>query len=119
MARTIEHDYKAKNNKNTAFRHSIVASIPACHAGDQGSIPCVGTFAPVPRIPFFISHGSIRYTVRKRHPVVQQSNACCRYVVKDREQGVGAKLVNTENLNPKAVIPDVGRFVFVTSQSIF
>ena len=24
------------------FRHSIVASIPACHAGDQGSIPCVG-----------------------------------------------------------------------------
>jgi hypothetical protein len=25
-----------------AVRHSIVASIPACHAGDQGSIPCVG-----------------------------------------------------------------------------
>ena len=24
------------------IRHSIVASIPACHAGDQGSIPCVG-----------------------------------------------------------------------------
>ena len=24
------------------FRHSIVASIPACHAGDQGSIPCDG-----------------------------------------------------------------------------
>jgi hypothetical protein len=28
------------------IRHSIVASIPACHAGDQGSIPCVG-------IPFY------------------------------------------------------------------
>ena len=27
---------------NTKFRHSIVASIPACHAGDQGSIPCDG-----------------------------------------------------------------------------
>ena len=28
-------------------RHSIVASIPACHAGDQGSIPCDGvTFVP-------------------------------------------------------------------------
>jgi hypothetical protein len=26
------------------IRHSIVASIPACHAGDQGSIPCVGAF---------------------------------------------------------------------------
>jgi hypothetical protein len=24
------------------FRHSIVASIPACHAGDRGSIPRVG-----------------------------------------------------------------------------
>ncbi len=24
------------------FRDSIVASIPACHAGDQGSIPCRG-----------------------------------------------------------------------------
>jgi hypothetical protein len=24
------------------IRHSIVASIPACHAGDQGSIPCDG-----------------------------------------------------------------------------
>ncbi|EJK64505.1 hypothetical protein THAOC_14749, partial [Thalassiosira oceanica] len=23
-------------------RDSIVASIPACHAGDQGSIPCHG-----------------------------------------------------------------------------
>ena len=26
------------------FRHSIVASIPACHAGDRGSIPRVGDF---------------------------------------------------------------------------
>ena len=26
----------------TSFRHSIVASIPACHAGDRGSIPRVG-----------------------------------------------------------------------------
>jgi hypothetical protein len=25
-----------------SIRHSIVASIPACHAGDQGSIPCDG-----------------------------------------------------------------------------
>ncbi|KAL7447816.1 hypothetical protein ACHAWC_000128 [Mediolabrus comicus] len=24
------------------IRDSIVASIPACHAGDQGSIPCRG-----------------------------------------------------------------------------
>ena len=24
---------------NHIFRHSIVASIPACHAGDRGSIP--------------------------------------------------------------------------------
>jgi uncharacterized Zn-binding protein involved in type VI secretion len=24
------------------IRHSIVASIPACHAGDRGSIPRVG-----------------------------------------------------------------------------
>jgi hypothetical protein len=31
------------------IRHSIVASIPACHAGDRGSIPRVGAhfcFAP-------------------------------------------------------------------------
>ena len=27
------------------IRDSIVASIPACHAGDQGSIPCHGTFS--------------------------------------------------------------------------
>ena len=26
-------------------RHSIVASIPACHAGDRGSIPRDGVFA--------------------------------------------------------------------------
>ena len=26
---------------------SIVVSIPACHAGDQGSIPCRGGFAGV------------------------------------------------------------------------
>jgi hypothetical protein len=26
----------------TQIRDSIVASIPACHAGDQGSIPCRG-----------------------------------------------------------------------------
>ena len=26
------------------IRHSIVASIPACHAGDQGSIPCDGAY---------------------------------------------------------------------------
>ena len=26
------------------IRHSIVASIPACHAGDQGSIPCDGKY---------------------------------------------------------------------------
>ena len=28
-----------KNENNTAFRDSIVVSIPACHAGDPGSIP--------------------------------------------------------------------------------
>jgi hypothetical protein len=27
------------------IRHSIVASIPACHAGDQGSIPCDGVIS--------------------------------------------------------------------------
>ena len=27
---------------SVVFRHSIVASIPACHAGDRGSIPRVG-----------------------------------------------------------------------------
>jgi hypothetical protein len=26
----------------SSIRHSIVASIPACHAGDRGSIPRVG-----------------------------------------------------------------------------
>ena len=30
-----------------SFRHSIVASIPACHAGDQGSIPCDGVFCHI------------------------------------------------------------------------
>ena len=29
-------------DKMRSIRHSIVASIPACHAGDQGSIPCDG-----------------------------------------------------------------------------
>ena len=28
--------------RTNSIRHSIVASIPACHAGDQGSIPCDG-----------------------------------------------------------------------------
>ena len=28
--------------EHNEIRHSIVASIPACHAGDQGSIPCDG-----------------------------------------------------------------------------
>jgi hypothetical protein len=28
--------------RRTQIRHSIVASIPACHAGDRGSIPRVG-----------------------------------------------------------------------------
>ena len=28
------------------IRHSIVASIPACHAGDRGSIPRVGGLFP-------------------------------------------------------------------------
>ena len=37
--------YLVTNGRNSfnGIRHSIVASIPACHAGDQGSIPCDGT----------------------------------------------------------------------------
>jgi hypothetical protein len=41
---------RAKKNQIKIFpphiqiRHSIVASIPACHAGDRGSIPRVGAF---------------------------------------------------------------------------
>ena len=31
-----------KGPRMASFRHSIVVSIPACHAGDQGSIPCDG-----------------------------------------------------------------------------
>jgi hypothetical protein len=31
-----------KDTENNNIRHSIVVSIPACHAGDQGSIPCDG-----------------------------------------------------------------------------
>ena len=31
-------------------RHSIVASIPACHAGDRGSIPRDGGFFILPKI---------------------------------------------------------------------
>ena len=30
-------------SRNSSIRHSIVASIPACHAGDRGSIPRDGT----------------------------------------------------------------------------
>ena len=30
--------------KHDLIRHSIVASIPACHAGDRGSIPRDGVF---------------------------------------------------------------------------
>lgn len=33
---------KRRPSSLSVLRHSIVASIPACHAGDQGSIPCVG-----------------------------------------------------------------------------
>ena len=29
-----------------SFLDSIVVSIPACHAGDQGSIPCRGALFP-------------------------------------------------------------------------
>jgi hypothetical protein len=34
--------YCNKIGMGREIRHSIVASIPACHAGDQGSIPCDG-----------------------------------------------------------------------------
>ena len=34
--------YMYINSFRHRIRHSIVASIPACHAGDQGSIPCDG-----------------------------------------------------------------------------
>jgi hypothetical protein len=33
-----QHD----RQRAVVIRHSIVASIPACHAGDRGSIPRVG-----------------------------------------------------------------------------
>jgi hypothetical protein len=36
-----------------SFRHSIVASIPACHVGDRGSIPRDGD-------PFFASLVSLQ-----------------------------------------------------------
>ena len=42
----LEHKLEILNwdttPNNNSVRHSIVASIPACHAGDQGSIPCDG-----------------------------------------------------------------------------
>ena len=34
----------AKNNEYIQFHDSIVVSIPACHAGDRGSIPRRGAF---------------------------------------------------------------------------
>ena len=37
MIKNFDKTFKFNN-----IRHSIVASIPACHAGDQGSIPCDG-----------------------------------------------------------------------------
>jgi hypothetical protein len=39
-----DHSFQSDRNRHLKHnvRHSIVASIPACHAGDQGSIPCDG-----------------------------------------------------------------------------
>ena len=34
----------SKNIKQYSIRDSIVVSIPACHAGDRGSIPRLGVF---------------------------------------------------------------------------
>ena len=34
--------YKRTNGRYDEILGSIVVSIPACHAGDQGSIPCRG-----------------------------------------------------------------------------
>ena len=38
---------------------SIVVSIPACHAGDQGSIPCRGAFYPYAFLSSF--HSRVRF----------------------------------------------------------
>ena len=37
---------------STTFRGSIVVSIPACHAGDPGSIPGLGAFFDIPVFQF-------------------------------------------------------------------
>ena len=37
-------DYNAYVWVGKCLHDSIVVSIPACHAGDQGSIPCRGAF---------------------------------------------------------------------------
>ena len=42
---TVEYVFshiKQRNNKVIVFPVSIVVSIPACHAGDRGSIPRLG-----------------------------------------------------------------------------
>ena len=36
--------FEDNNTTDLSVRHSIVASIPACHAGDRGSIPRLGDY---------------------------------------------------------------------------
>ena len=49
----ILHDFIAPLAR-VRIRHSIVASITACHAVDQGSIPCDGVFFPFLDIPAMV-----------------------------------------------------------------
>jgi hypothetical protein len=42
---TLNSSISSANNAEQQVRHSIVASIPACHAGDRGSIPRDGASA--------------------------------------------------------------------------
>ncbi len=41
--------FLSRDTQQVPIRHSIVASIPACQAGDQGSIPCDGDFFSIAR----------------------------------------------------------------------
>ena len=61
-------------SRNFQFRHSIVASIPACHAGDRGSIPRDGVFLLLlfslltfinlfPNTPLLLYPASFIYTI--------------------------------------------------------
>ena len=47
--------YATEDRRKSAIRHSIVASIPACHAGDRGSIPRDGDFYHPARIRKILS----------------------------------------------------------------